>query len=54
MVTDKDKVNHSIELYDIDIEKLILAKAKKMGIEGYNGRILTHYDERIIDVQIRD
>jgi len=35
-----------------DIEELIVQKAKDMGYTGYEGRILTHFDEEIESVQI--
>lgn len=48
----KDKVK--IVIYEDDIEEIILRKAKAIGVKGYEGRLIWHFDEKIESVSIAD
>jgi hypothetical protein len=51
-VKDKNKKEHKLVITNNDLETLIVEKAKAIGIEGYEGRVWSHFDEQIVSVSI--
>lgn len=53
-VVDETRKTHTITLLHEDIENMIKQKAKEKGIEGYEGRIWRHLDEKVVSVSVED
>ena len=53
-VRDKERSVVKISIHNDEIEALIKKKAIDAGVKGYEGRIFSHYDERIATVVINN